>query len=744
MSIEAGWAQWTILLGPLVIGLVWTLRQLLGTLFRHHDLQSFIGRWPRGMDEAAIEQAVGGVLARMSLREKIDQLSGDGGLAVLVKLGIYVFGLKRFPSIYAGHNARLGIPPLSFTDGPRGVVIGHATCFPVAMLRGASWDPALEVRVGEAIGKEAGASGANYFAGLCVNLLRHPAWGRAQETYGEDSWHLGTMALGLMRGVQSQHVMVCAKHFAANSIENSRFYVDVKIDPRTLHDVYLPHFRRLVEGGVDSLMSAYNKLNGEYCGHSRHLLTEILRKQWRFRGFVSSDWLWGIYDTKAAMHAGMDVEMPYARYYGRHLRNAVWRRQVPVEQIDESVRRVLRAKIRWISHLPEGVPGRDVIACDAHRLLAREVAEQSMVLLSNNGILPWQPDALAGKIIAVVGELADQPCLGDHGSSRVSPPTCITFLQGIREYAGEGITVLYHDGQDAVAAAKLAVGADVVLLVAGYQAEDEGENLTSNRKPQKNPEPPRGGDRMSLALPDDQCRLIELVCAANKSTVLALVSGSAVMLDDVSHLPAALLFAGYPGMEGGHALARILFGAVNPSGKLPFTMPSRQQALPPFDCWAEHVEYSGLHGYTLADRMGVIPAFSFGFGLSYTCFECSAPKLIESTISSDSVLQCDVRIRNTGVRAGAEVVQVYIGPAHAEQTHGMQQALPLRRLQAFSKVWLEPGAELHLSFSIPLSDLVMYDVGEQNMQVQPGEYKLWVGTSSREDDLQDAIFRIEA
>jgi beta-glucosidase len=228
------------------------------------DIEVFSKDWPKGMSSDEIARAVSDFVNKMTLREKIAQMSGDGGNTVLLKLGIYVLLLKRFPRIYSGYNRRFSIPPLSFTDGPRGVVIGHATCFPVAMARGASWDPDLEQRVGMAIGREARATGANYFAGLCVNLLRHPAWGRAQETYGEDSFHIGMMGLGLMRGVQSQHVMVCAKHFAVNSIENSRFYLDVMIDPLSLHEIYLPHFKRLVYAGVDSLMSAYNKLNGEY------------------------------------------------------------------------------------------------------------------------------------------------------------------------------------------------------------------------------------------------------------------------------------------------------------------------------------------------------------------------------------------------------------------------------------------------------------------------------------------------
>lgn len=731
---EAG--QWWLLL-PLLLAAAWGVTHVVQTLCHRHDLQSFIQHWPRDMDATALEAAVESLLSKMNLREKIAQLSGDGGLAALVKLGIYVMGLKRFPNMYAGHNARLQVPPLSFTDGPRGVVIGQATCFPVAMLRGAGWDPALEYRVGQAIGLEARASGANYFAGLCVNLLRHPAWGRAQETYGEDSWHVGSLGLALMKGVQSQHVMVCAKHFAANNIENSRFYVDVHVAPRVLHEVYLPHFRRLVEGGVDSLMSAYNQLNGEYCGHHAGLLTGILREQWQFRGFVSSDWLWGIRDTVSAIRAGMDVEMPYARFYGRRLRNAVWQKRVPESVLDESVRRVLRAKLKWLTALPNTAPAANVIACAEHRQLARDVAEQSMVLLKNRDVLPWKPDALAGQCIAVIGELAASDCLGDHGSSRVSPPDVVTFLQGVQAQWGATSPVVYHDGVDHASAAALAKQAVAVLLVVGYHASDEGENLTSNRRPTANPKPPRGGDRASLALPAAQVALLQAVCAANTSTVVAIVSGSAVMTDGWRHAAGAIVYAGYPGMQGGSALARILCGDVNPSGKLPFTMPDSEQWLPAFDRWATRAEYGYLHGYTLADATGAKPAFAFGFGLSYTQFSCSAPQLDGSEYQEGDALSVHVTVTNCGDKPGAEVVQCYIGQALPVHDFGV-----LRQLRAFHKVLLSPGQAERITLTVPLRELAHYDPDTACWCTVPGEYRLWTGTSSCEADLQETVFRI--
>lgn len=706
-------------------------------LTKRLDIEAFAANWPKGMRDQEVTHAVDALIEKMSLREKIAQMSGDGGYAVLLKLGVYVLWLKRFPNIYSGYSSRLSIPPLSFTDGPRGIVIGHASCFPVAMARGASWDPELERRVGVAIGREARATGANYFAGLCVNLLRHPAWGRAQETYGEDSFHLGVMGEALMRGVQSQHVMVCAKHFAVNSIENSRFYLDVTIDEQSLHEIYLPHFRRLVDAGVDSLMSAYNQINGEYCGHSEKLLQEILRKQWGFRGFVSSDWLWGIYETVKPARAGMDIEMPHAAFYGWRLLRAVKRGDVAQSSIEESVRRILSAKIRWLTGLPDTRCANDVIASDEHRQLACESAEQSMVLLKNNGVLPLSCNDLSRKKIAVVGELAAIPCLGDHGSSRVSPPYAVTFLQGLQGYASGQFEIAYESGADLADAVALAASADIVLLVVGYRADEEGENLTSNRKPVKNPAVPRGGDRASLRLRQQQEQLASAVCNANPATVVTLVAGSTVMMDAWQNHAAAILFAGYPGMEGGRAWSRVLFGDANPSGKLPFTIPAHEGQLPQFDRWSPTAHYDYFHGYGRVDQLGEEAAFPFGFGLSYAQFAVGKPVLDSVTVDAGATLVVRIEISNYGLYDGAEVLQCYAGTVESGQ-------LPTwhKKLCAFRKIWLKAGASQTIAIEIPVSELARYQVAEKTWKVGQGEYSLWIGTSSCDRHLQQLRFTV--
>ncbi|MBN1835578.1 MAG: glycoside hydrolase family 3 protein, partial [Spirochaetales bacterium] len=296
------------------------------------------GQLRKGVSPAEIDAFVGSVLRQLSLREKAAQMTGSASLLALAA-DTYLFRHYNRIAYPAGGLRRFGIPPVLFSDGPRGVVMDHATCFPVSMARGAAWDPELEERVGEAIGREVRALGANFFGGVCINLLRHPAWGRAQETYGEDPFHLAAMGTALLRGVQRHNVMACAKHFACNSIENARHKVDVQAEERTLREVYLPHFRACVQAGAASVMGAYNKLRGQYCCENPYLLTRVLREDWGFRGFVVSDFVFALHDTAAAASAGLDLEMPSPRFYGNRLVEAVRSGRIPERVVDAAVRR---------------------------------------------------------------------------------------------------------------------------------------------------------------------------------------------------------------------------------------------------------------------------------------------------------------------------------------------------------------------------------------------------------------------
>lgn len=628
------------------------------------------GGAPEGLAADDIETLIAG----LGLDEKLRLLAGDLPLPDVFRMSRH-YNVRPYT---AAAVPRLGLDGIRFCDGPRGVVIGRSTAFPVAMARGATFDPELEERIGDAIGVEARAHGANFFAGVCVNLLRHPAWGRAQETYGEDPHLLGEMGAALVRGSQ-RHVMACVKHFACNSIENSRFKVDVRIDEADLREIYLPHFRRCVDAGVASVMSAYNRVNGEWCGHSRHLLTEILRHEWGFRGFVTSDFVLGVRGADAVA-AGMDLEMP-ARIRFRGLGRALARGRVAMADVDEAVRRLVRTQRAFAGRGEPSRYRRASVACGAHVALAREAAERGIVLLQNDAahadgraLLPLDP---AVQRIAVIGRLATLPNTGDYGSSRVRPPWVVTMRDGLVAAAtARGVAVVESASDDRARAAAAAREADLAIVVVGYTYRDEGEYLSFLG----------GGDRAALGLRPAHERLIEAVAAANPRTVVVLMGGSAVVCESWRTRTPAVLMAWYPGMEGGHALARILFGDVNPSGRLPCTWPRSAADLPPFDRRAKVAYYGPLHGHRLMLAEHRDPAFWFGHGLSYTRFTHEPPRLDGDALA--------VVVRNAGARAGAEVVQLYVDLALGSDPR------PLGTLRGFRRVALDPGEAREVRFTL--------------------------------------------
>jgi beta-glucosidase len=686
--------------------------------------------------DAAVEARARELLDQMTAHEKLHLLSGDGPLV----RGVIAMARRYNETPYvAGELPRLGIPGVRFADGPRGVVVGNATAFPVAMARGATFDPDLEQRVGDAIGAECRAQGANLFAGVCVNVLRHPAWGRAQETFGEDTHHLGEMGAALVLGVQ-RHVMACVKHLAANSIEDSRFRVDVQIDDDDLRALYLPQFRRCVEAGAAAVMTAYNRVNGERCGHHHHLVTEILKGEWGFDGFVMSDFVLGVRSARAVA-AGMDLEMPF-RWRFRSLGRLVRWGRLSDERIDDAALRLLRQQVRFARRAAARASGEgadqatapyapSVVAGDTHRALAREVAERSIVLLRNEPapalppadsheatvaaagtsrppaagaarepVLPLDPERV--RSVAVIGVLAAVPVTGDTGSSQVRPPAVVTVLDGLRA-AGERwvINVTHHRGDDLVAARLAAATADVAVVVAGYTHRDEGEKV-----------PGRGGDRGSLTLHAHDEALIRTAGAANPHTVVVLIGGSAIVTEAWREQVGAVVMAWYPGMEGGHALARVLFGEVTPGGRLPSTWPRGAEQLPPFDPHARRVRYGPLHGYRLMEATGRSPAFPFGFGLSYTTFEHGRPV---ARRRADGTIHLTVPVVNTGTRVGDEVVQVYVDEALGSEPW------PLRTLRAFRRVTVAPGAMVNVTFELAP------DVLDRTAAPVPGVVRLHIG-----------------
>lgn len=656
------------------------------------------------------------LVGEMTLREKINEMTGNTSDLKLAAMAV-AYGHWTFDS---GGCRRLGIPPLRFTDGPRGVCMGHSTCFPVAMARGATWDPALVERVGDAIGVEARAQGANFYGGVCINVPRHPGWGRCQETFGEDPFLLGVMGVASLTGAQ-RHLMACAKHFACNSIEESRFFVDVRVDERTLREVYLPHFKKCVDAGVASVMSAYNKVNGHYCGQNLHLLRGILKADWGFDGLVMSDFIWGVRDGVEGVMAGLDMEMPRRWRFGGRLKRSVRNGIVPMDTIDDSVRRIVRQKARFADVGEADRYGKEKVACREHTDLALEVARRSIVLLKNEeGALPLDRDTI--KRVAVFGRLADKHNIGDRGSSRVSPPFVVTPLQGIRDRARAAVEVLYDSGKDLHRARQLAVWAHASIVVAGLDYRQEGEYISKHYG--------GGGDREDLGLSEDQVELIRAVADESERCVVVLEGGGAITMADWVDDVEAVLVAWYPGMEGGHAIAEVLFGDANPGGKLPVTFPASESQLPPFDKKAGSVDYGYYHGYRLFDKEGMTPAFPFGFGLSYTTFGYSNLRLGSSEVSHDGRVEATFDLTNTGEVTGDEVAQLYVA------CRGTAVERPSKELKGFARVSLEPGETKTLTLGVDASELACYDVEDGRWVVEAADYEVMVGGSSREWDLR--------
>jgi len=590
------------------------------------------------------------------------------------------------------------------------------------MARSASWEPGIENRVGAAMGRELRAAGGNILLAPTINILRHPSWGRSQETYGEDVHLLSRMGVAFVQGVQ-ENALANPKHYAANSIEDTRFQVDVTIDERTLREIYLKHFRAAVlEGGAASVMSAYNSVNGQFCGENEHLIRDILKGDWGFDGFVLSDWIFGTQSTLGSALNGLDIEMPIARVYGEALLTAVQDGDVPEPLIDDAVRRMVRKKLQYRLDQPSGLD-ESVIGSDEHLAVAREAAAEGSVLLKNSSsALPLDMGAL--QRIAVVGLLADTPNTGDDGSSNTMPAFVVTPLQGIEEAVGETV-VVDHIVKDVLDGDDLAAigSADAVIVVTGLTAEDEGEGLIS------------AGDRLDLDLSSERETLIRDAAAANPRTIVVLEGGGAITMGNWLPEIEALLMVWYPGQMGGYAIADLLFGDANPSGKLPITFPTGLDQLPPFDNVSLEVTYEYFHGYRYVDRNDATPEFPFGFGLSYTTFSVDNLQASQATATATAgdVVTFSVDVTNTGSAAGAEVVQLYATyPGSAVERSE-------RDLKGFVKVMLEPGESQTVEISLPVNDLAYYDVTESAWALEGLEHAIHVGTSSRDLPLSTTL-----
>ncbi|HMG84406.1 MAG TPA: glycoside hydrolase family 3 C-terminal domain-containing protein [Terracidiphilus sp.] len=698
-----------------------------------------------------VDQRVQDLLKRMTLEEKATMLSGSGWME-------------------SAPIPRLGIPAIKMADGPLGVrnwtgssaitnssanpVRVETTSFPSGVAMASTWDTALVQREGQAIAQEVKALGRDMILGPTVNINRVPLWGRNFEGYGEDPYLSGQLGVAYIRGVQGEGVIPSVKHFAANNEEFERHRLDEKIDERTLHEIYLPAFKAAVQqADVWTVMSAYEKVNGEYCAENPYLLTDVLKKEFGFKGFVVSDW-GSTYSTAPTVNAGMDLEMPGGPPAKAMLssprtimsgNSGVWLEtdkvladvkagKITESTIDDNVSRILRViMLSGIMDNPHAASGE--VDTPAQQQIVREGETEGIVLLKNqSNLLPLDPSKIHS--IAVIGPNALVARTGGGGSSLVRPKYAISPLQGIQKRAGAGIQITSalgvgmegedpaHDTpesreNDLKAASDAAAKADVAIVVVGRYNKLESE----------------GFDVKTMDLPAGQDELIAAVEKANPHTIVVLNTGDPVTMTKWIDTTPALLDMWYGGEEGGNALASILFGDANPSGKLPVSLPKKFEDSPAAKTYPGqnlHTDYSeGIYvGYRYYDTKNVEPQFPFGFGLSYTTFAYSDLKVVRGKSEGTLV---SLKVKNSGSRQGAEVAQLYVHDGHSTIDR------PVHELKAFQRVELAPGESKTLQFALDRSAFEYWSPQTKQWTLDPGSFEIQVGASSRDIRLKAPV-----
>ena len=709
--------------------------------YKMYPLKANQGQYSKNIWEVDTDSLAEELVKRMSLEEKIDQMYGEKMYKSIPKFfGNFIFK-QRFPHIYVGRNERLNIPPWVLSDGPRGARVldkdvNAVTTFPVAMARAASWNTNLEYRVHDIISKEMRANKTNYAATPCINLLRHPGWGRAQETYGEDPWLLGEFGVAAVKGIEKNNVMACPKHFALNSIENSRWVIDVSVDERALREVYLPHFKKVIQKGKPaSIMSAYNKVRGKYSGSNEELLNNILRNEWGFDGFISTDWMYGIYDGIEAINAGLNVEMPWQDEYNyKDIKEGIKDGKISENDINELVLSTLKTRLKYAFSYDSLSYTYDLILNKSHINLARQVSEESMVLIKNENTLPFEKGERLK--IGVIGRLADTENTGDLGSSNSNPPYVVTPFEGIKNYHSNNNNTVYLDEADDIyKSVELAKELDQVILIVGYDYSDEGEYIMSRGQMLKSAEAKKligakgvGGDRSSLKLRDNDKTLIKEISKVNRNIVVVYVGGSAIDMSSWEKDVPSIIFSWYSGMEGGNALAKIIYGDVNPSGKLPFTIAKNESDYPYFNPYTDSITYGYYHGYSLFEKYKKDIAYPFGHGLSYSKFKYENFNLVNYN-SNDSILNFSVDLTNISKVGGKEVSQLYVGFENSEIDR------PLKLLRDFKKVYLNSEEKKTISFKINKNDLSYYNTEKNKWVNEKIKYNFYVGGSSDNNKL---------
>ena len=490
-------------------------------------------------------------------------------------------------------------------------------------------------------------------------------------------------------------------------------------DQRTEKEVYLPHFKDCVDAGAASFMSAYNRYNGVHCGHNKYLLKQVLKEEWDFDGFVMSDFIWGVRDTVEAANGGQDMEMMWTEHFGEKLVKAVEDGFVPEENIDEAALRIVRTILAFDTEHKQY--DMSVVGCPEHIAVAKEAAEKGITLIKNENVLPLKRGEV--KKLAVIGKLGNAENIGDHGSSQVRPAYIVTPLQGLQS-ADENCEVIFNDGSDIESAKKLAKEADAVVFVVGYNHDDEGEFVAEDEA--ENYTGAIGGDRKkSLGLHDDEVTLVREVGPLNEKSTVVLIGGNMIMMTEWYDCVNAVLMAYYPGQEGGTAIAEIIYGDVNPSGKLPYVVVNSEEDLPHIDWEATDQYYEYYHGYTRLEKQGIKPMIPYGFGLSYTSFDITDPQVSYS----EDALTVIAKVKNTGTKDGDEVVQVYIGFENSKVDR------PKKQLRGFQRISLKAGEEKDVEITIPMEKLKWYDPAFRTWRLEHMEYNVYVGSSSADEDL---------
>lgn len=722
--------------------------KFLATLFLACSISTVSAQTPVYMDDAQpIEARVKDALSRMTLEEKVALCHAQ----------------SKFSS--AG-VPRLGIPELWMSDGPHGVRAeinwndwGYAnwtndsiTAFPALTCLAATWNPDMSAKYGKAIGEEARYREKDVLLGPGVNIYRTPMNGRNFEYMGEDPYLASVMCVPYIQELQKNGVAACVKHYALNNQELWRGHIDVNLSDRALYEIYLPAFKAAVEeGGAWSIMGAYNKIRGQHACHNDFTLNKILKDDWKFDGCVITDW-GGAHDTYEAAVNGLDIEMgsytngltsesvfTYNDYYlASPYLQMLKDGKVPMSTIDDKASRILRLIFRTAMNRQKPYGS---VATEEHYAAAREIGNEGIVLLKNAPVIkkgaPLLPiDAAKYQNILVVGDNAVRLLNQGGGSSELKVKDMVSPLDGLRAVYGD--KVAYAKGYAAgrpmygradeipqnvvdslrAEAVEMAKKADLVVLVGGLNKNHFQDC--------------EGGDRLEYGLPFGQDELIEALLGVNKNLVLVLLSGNAVEMPWVSRVP-AIVQGWYLGSMGGKSLADILSGAVNPSGKLPFSFPAKLT-----DCGAhafDELSYPGdsikqeykediLVGYRWHDTKKIPALFPFGHGLSYTTFTYGKPVASAKVMAADGTLTLTVAVKNTGSVAGKEIVQLYIGDDKCSVLR------PVKELKHFAKVALAPGEEKNVTFTLTPDDLKFYDEASAAWKYEPGKFKAYVCASS--------------